>query len=210
MIAWNFEFPTYVEQILWRTAVLVSVGLPPIALLLVPVCAALHKRVEVLNPYNFMGSCLLAIREFAWQEADQQARLNLLKCLKSLEEAYDDPKNIEKRYYKDIFRNNENEQLFKSLGDFIKKRKDLFPMEFHDQFKRLLNMMQEDTYPKDAYRLDSYPQLTLRWPIIILSATGIVYCITRVAIIILAFSCLRLMPDSVYVTSWANFIPNVQ
>ncbi|KAL1987417.1 hypothetical protein VTN96DRAFT_3799 [Rasamsonia emersonii] len=157
-----------------------------------------------------MGSCLLAIREFAWQEADQQARLNLLKCLKSLEEAYDDPKNIEKRYYKDIFRNNENEQLFKSLGDFIKKRKDLFPMEFHDQFKRLLNMMQEDTYPKDAYRLDSYPQLTLRWPIIILSATGIVYCITRVAIIILAFSCLRLMPDSVYVTSWANFIPNVQ
>jgi hypothetical protein len=46
--------------------------------------------------------------------------------------------------------------------------------------------------------------------LVILYITSLIYCVSRLAIIGLAFSCLRSMPDGVYVTTWARNIPAVQ
>ena len=207
LIAWNFEFPTPAEKIFWRTAGLVSVSLPLIALLVVPVCAALHKRLVGLNTYNFIAACLVAIREYAWEAPDKK---ELYRLREELENAYDNTEMIKTEHYKKIFNRQKDHECLERLRDFICKRKHLFPLEFPGQFEQLLGIIRDDTYPEDADRLDLYPQLRLRWPTIILSITGIVYCIARFSTIVLAFSSLRSMPASVYVTTWAKSIPDIQ
>jgi hypothetical protein len=154
------------------------------------------------------------VREFIWETPDNERVHDLRQHLENLERAYDNPKTIETQHYKKIFEWNKDKEFLERLREFIYQQKSQFPQEFPEefpeQFKRLLEVMNDDRYPGDADRLDTYPQLRLRWPSIILSATGIVYCMVRFSIIVLAFSSLRSMPDSVYVTTWAKFIPDVQ
>ncbi len=54
-MARNFEFLTRFKRVLWRIAAPVSVGVASIAIPLVPVIAALHKKLVGLNAYNVMG-----------------------------------------------------------------------------------------------------------------------------------------------------------
>lgn len=52
----------------------------------------------------------------------------------------------------------------------------------------------------------------LRWnrkQRMIFIASTVIYAVARVCVIAVAFSTLRKMPESVYCTTWARYIPNV-
>lgn len=229
LIAWNFRFPTRIEQIWWRIAALISVGLPPIALLLVPVFASLHRRLRKVNTYQFMGTLMLVLRDITYHLEDQAERRPMLTVLEKIEAVYEGPQeDLEKYDYRELLFSKRDEmnitqssedaarlRLFKRMTAFfwdaiLYESEPLAPKEFVLQFEDLLNKLRSDSYANEAVRLDRYPTLRLRWPAIIFTATGIIYCISRLSIIALAFSCLRSMPDSVYVTTWATYIPEIQ
>ncbi|KAE8553353.1 hypothetical protein EYB25_004735 [Talaromyces marneffei] len=226
LIAWNFQFPTRIEQIWWRTAALISVGLPPIALLLVPVFASLHRRLRTVNAYQFMGTLLFVLREFTYHLEDQSERRHMLTVLEEIEAVYEAPQvHLGKHDYRRLLLHNRvgmsviqdaaRIQLLKNMTTFLADRtfigtKPLVSKDFYFQFVDMLTKIESDSYANEAVRLDRYPPLRLRWPAIIFTATGVIYCASRLSIIALALSCLRSMPDSVYVTTWATYIPEIQ
>ncbi len=62
-IAWNSEFPTAVERILWRTATVVAAGSPIVGLVTIPLA---QLAVSSGDPRAFMEDCLRFLREFFW------------------------------------------------------------------------------------------------------------------------------------------------
>ena len=66
-IAWNFEFPTRTEQILWRVATLLSTALPPAGLLAIPLSQII---LPWGNNHGFICTCLHVMREYSWCSGD--------------------------------------------------------------------------------------------------------------------------------------------
>ncbi|KAF2970374.1 hypothetical protein GQX73_g3196 [Xylaria multiplex] len=60
LIAWNFEFPTLAERIVWRVITIVSVVVPPLGLVTVPLSQ--HHRAWG-NPQEFMEQTLRVLRQ---------------------------------------------------------------------------------------------------------------------------------------------------
>ncbi|OCL07860.1 hypothetical protein AOQ84DRAFT_377310 [Glonium stellatum] len=123
---WNFEFPTPIERSLWRVAALISVCIPPITLIILPLIQLRMKRGDV---QGFMSACLFAMRRFDDRELDES--------LKRLEELYGRPENIDEKHYMDVFEGSEPEKL-KELHGFISERDSDFPFGFSKQFESLL------------------------------------------------------------------------
>lgn len=228
-IAWNFEFPTLVEQILWRTATLVSTAVPPLALLTIPLS-------QILRPWgdsrDFMRTCLDVMREYSWDAADKEPVRN---AMKSLEKAYDSIED-DRTHYRDVFNdavpNGSSQSLGRLLLDFINKNGDFedsnppkLPDDFRQKFTQLVNILDGNFKSenrnngagtkklRDEAWTNVYPQRVLfarSVNLTIVYVTGIMYCLARLSIIGVAFSSLRQMPDSVYTTTWATNIPSLQ
>jgi hypothetical protein len=218
-IAWDFEFPTQVEKILWRTATLVSTLVPPLALLAIPLC---QVTIQWGNSNDFILTCLSVMREYSWQLKDDKS---VRDAMRRLSEYYDGPGRQEV-HYKKIFSPRDSNPDSGSLGDellkFIEKnavpqgdtssnRRELFLR----QFRGLVDILNEKTLSEKLYneaRLDLYPRRV--WPFgifvnqVIIYVSSAFYCIARLSIIAVAFSSLRSMPESVYTTTWTGVIPS--
>ncbi|KAK8093513.1 hypothetical protein PG997_000198 [Apiospora hydei] len=67
-IAWNFEFPSVPEKVLWHVATIVSAASPVAGLLLIPVA---QLTMSSGDPHVFLGNCLRLVREASWHVYDK-------------------------------------------------------------------------------------------------------------------------------------------
>lgn len=213
-IAWNFEFPTLAEQILWRAATLISTAVPPAGLLTIPLS-------QILRPWGdsheFMCTCLHVMREYSWQSVDTGPAQ---AAMKTLRDARDNPGNV--KHFRDILGDGSNPEAFLGvkLLEYIEQnpefRENYLPIDFLPKFtqlvkilggsfgsKRLSEMAQTDTYPRRSLFSTSVNDG-------IIYTTGIIYCLAHLSIIGIAFSSLRWMPSSVYTLTWTENVPSIQ
>jgi hypothetical protein len=217
-IAWKFQFPTPAEKTFWRTATLVSILVPPLALI-----SPLLSRFTI--PWGdsdaFTLACLDIMREYCWQSKDESVQVR--SAIRTLSESYDGIQQDVR--YKNIFYPEDDsklEPLGNKLYEFIHGDKgtqneeslNRYP-DFQRHFDYLIDVLQGKPRSKTLYdeaRPGLYPR-RIR-PIAQLANQAIIYasipiyCIARLSIIAVAFSSLRLMPESVYITTWTGVIPN--
>jgi hypothetical protein len=220
LIAWNFEFPTEREKLLWRIATVLSIAIPVIGLTTIPLS---QVAVQAGNPRDFMWECLYVLRELSWYSAN---RNEFVEACRELENIYANSNTKcpeAQRPYKDIFTDQSTgTPLGTKIIAFVEKRAPFeervsleLPKEFGHQFTQLMDCM-EGIGPKklvENAKTNVFPQKSLlrkEVNLFILYATSLVYCLSRLAIIGLALSSLRSMPDDVYVTTWTQNIPTVQ
>jgi hypothetical protein len=219
-IAWNFEFPTLVEKVLWRTATLISTLVPPLALLAIPLSQITRQWGD---SDEFILTCLRVMREYCWQFPDDES---VRRAMKSLAESYDGIKDKKVHHYKEIFHPENSHSDLESPGCKLRRfiedsgnsQGETFlnlPEHFQEQFGKLVDLLHEKTESKKLYeeaRPELYPRKVWRLGRLInqaiIYASSAVYCIARLSIIALAFSSLRSMPKSVYTTTWTGVIPS--
>jgi hypothetical protein len=222
LMAWNFEFPTLTERTSWRIASLVSVGVPLIPLLAI-VIDTRRPRYEDndKNVSRFIGACLTAMKAFAAMKASDLSGNDVLPSSESidiLESAL-----ASKKHYREVFQRWDAELCDEFLAYIKKNRRQLFVYRrFPKDFARLLVVIGDPLsnrprFSEEAGSTDVFPAVKKedrdygRGPLmlILLYASGIIYILSRLMIIALALSCLRAMPDTVYVTTWARYIPYI-
>ncbi|TRX91258.1 hypothetical protein FHL15_007863 [Xylaria flabelliformis] len=213
-IAWNFEFPTSTERLLWRIATLISTAVPPLALLAIPLA-------QILRPWGDIGdfrqACLDVMREYSWHASQNQS---VQKGMKTLTKLCDNPTSFQHEHFRDILGDGDDSNFLGSkILEYIHKDEEVklcLPKGFLPKFTQLVEILRGSPCSKrlwDAARTDTYPKRSLLSPLVndgIIYITSIVYCVARLTVIGIAFSSLRRMPDSVYVTSWTTNIPSVQ
>ncbi|KAJ2978978.1 hypothetical protein NUW58_g7325 [Xylaria curta] len=213
-VAWNFEFPTFIERLLWRVATVVSTVLPPATLLVIPLA-------QILVPWgdngDFRDTCLAAMREYSWHTADNQ---HVQTAMKTLQKICDNPESNGHEHYRDILGDGIDGQGF--LGEKILEhieQNEIFQectsKNFPLQFRQLVEILRGSS-PKrlwDTALTNTYPQRSIFDTLVndwVIYVTSILYCLARLSIVGIAFSSLRLMPDSVYTIPWTAYIPSVQ
>ncbi|KAI8629518.1 hypothetical protein F5Y19DRAFT_464619 [Xylariaceae sp. FL1651] len=213
-IAWNFEFPTVTEQLLWRVATLVSTAVPPVALLVIPLA---QITVPWGDSRSFRDTCLDVMREYSWHVADNKP---VQLSMKTLREACDNP-DIGHKHFRDIFGDGleSAEFLGEEILEYVQQNerfRECLPKGFLPKFSQLVEILRGLSSSKrlwEAAETNIYPQRSLFSTFIndgIIYATSIAYCLARLIIIGLAFSSLRRMPDSVYMITWTQYVPSVQ
>ncbi|KAK6860490.1 hypothetical protein PG995_004126 [Apiospora arundinis] len=69
-IAWDFEFPSVQEKMLWHVATIISVASPVVGLLLIPVT---QWTFPSAHANAFIGNCLRLLREYSWHTQNKTA-----------------------------------------------------------------------------------------------------------------------------------------
>lgn len=215
-VAWNFEFPTLIEQIIWRVATLVSTILPPIALLIIPLA-------QIVLPWgnsdDFRNTCLHLMREYSWHTPNNQSIRRGIQALQGACGSRGESRSD--KHFRDILGDGTDVEGF--LGDKLLKyaqeaeeiRQGL-TADFIPKFARLVDILRGMSNSKrewDAARTNTYPQRSLfgkHFNDCVIYTTTIAYCLARLAIVGISFSSLRLMPESVYQTTWTDLIPSIQ
>ncbi|KAH8691557.1 hypothetical protein BGW36DRAFT_304654 [Talaromyces proteolyticus] len=184
-IAWNFEFPTHVEQIIWRTATVMAAVSPVVGLIAIPLA---QLTVSAGDPQAFMRNCLRLLREYSWHVADKVPVDQAHGDLENIYALRDPDSKQARQWYKVIFAGDTPNPLGRQLVNFL------------DQFKALLNLIDERKSKKlnDSAKTNVFPQknmLPRTLNVFIFYTTGLL---------------LRRMPDTVYLeTPWTSFIPSL-
>lgn len=213
-IAWNFDFPTKAEQLLWKISTFVSVVVPILTLTAIPL-TQLHRSWG--KPHDFTSDCVRILRNLALSD-DKDGRepvliQRLFRALNRLEEARND---IDGVHYQEIFTKDGADVcvlMAKHCEDPASKLKldcNLTPRHLRALSKYLPN----ESYQSRRIARDAKTDVFPRKPIFpdavnnsIVYGGGVLYIIARVIIIVVAFTCLRWMPNSVYVETWTKNIP---
>lgn len=219
IIAWNFEFPSDVEKLLWRIATVMSIVVPGLGLITI-LLAQFTARDG--NPREFMRNCLDVLREFSWLYHDIDSTT---KAMSTLQNIYNHPSSEgddAQHLYKDILTTDTGYPLGPEMLKFIKKEPPFeksnslqLPDKFLSQFSFLVELMNEEG-PKsliDSAKTNVFPRRTLipRWVnLSILYATNLIYIVSRLMIMALALASLRSMPQGVYITTWTKNLPAIQ
>jgi hypothetical protein len=225
IIAWNFAFPTDIELLLWRIATVLSITIPAIGLATIPLT---QWTIRTGGEREFMRGCLELLRELHWHKTDRQF---YFRARRRLESIYNNPDSncVEARQlYREVLTDASTvDELFQNLQELesssqkLKKKGYLdLSEEFWNKFDSLCQLMKGQT-PNgtraskrlvETAQTNVFPGKSLlpRWVnLFFIYASSLIYCISRLAILALAFSSLRSMPEGVYITTWTQNIPVV-
>ncbi|KAK0671109.1 hypothetical protein QBC41DRAFT_316401 [Cercophora samala] len=237
-IAWNFQFPTPLEAMLWKVGTILSVVVPPLGLLAIPVS---QTTVWDGDPGEFLDSTIEILGRMVWDEAfdlswelrDQynQIRRDLTR-IRHLHTPQ--PKTESMVLYRTIFCPEKDESsrdrdarldtLLRYIEGIVdeKQTKDgskhpeseRFTPQYLQQSRILVDLMKGKGTKKmveEVAKTNVYPRRTMHGAVnlTIVYFTGIVYCIARLMVVAVGLSSLRSMPDGVYVMTWTKYIPSV-
>jgi hypothetical protein len=193
LIAWSFEFPTYIESVFWKVSCLVAAIVPVAPCLIVP---AIHRLLWRKRAKNFQSKCRNYLFEYFMED-------NLPAGYNNVIEKFND-KSKELENYRHILLPEVNMERFYS---FVKDRGwDYYPV------KKLQKVMLEigEYYRDEADGKNFFPPRNMNLPLrVVFWITAVIYILARLSILALSLGTLRQMPDSVYRATWADVIPNV-
>ncbi|KAK3983878.1 hypothetical protein QBC44DRAFT_390445 [Cladorrhinum sp. PSN332] len=226
-IAWNFQFPTPVEAMLWRVGTILSVVVPPLGLLAIPIS---QITVQDGDPREFLTSTIRMLDEFVWcpwqvskgnKLKYNEARLKLKSILYT---CGPQPSREAMVPYRDIFcldggeaqhrQHYRLDELLSYIRGYYGDRPEGLPPRYIEQFTALVKLMKGNGNKKmvnEAAKTFVYPRRPMHGAVNlgIVYVTGIVYCIARLMVVAVGLSSLRSMPDGVYVTTWTRYIPSI-
>ncbi|KAI9764797.1 MAG: hypothetical protein M1840_008066 [Geoglossum simile] len=125
--------------------------------------------------------------------------------------------------YRDIFTSQHIQEL-ERLRDCIRKDP-RFTSKFKDEFTELLRLVKivdPDEISLERAKINAFPPSSPSFRIeeinrsrgalfqIFSPVVGILYAVSRLCIIAITLSSFRAMPDSVYITSWTRYVPDIQ
>ncbi len=224
-IAWNFEFPTAVEKLLWQIATCVSAASPVAGLFVMPL-AQFSKSAG--DPTEFMTDCLELLKNLNARTENVAHRRPIRSAIYRLEEGL---RAIERRAepttYLEVFSTDREfsllglDRLMKGLrqdSEFVRHEgRPLLRCKkgFLRNFKRLLTVL-EGKGTKSLQRAavtDVWPRkpaLPLAVNLLVFYMTSFLYCASRLVLLGIAASSLRKMPASVYMElerDWTIYLP---
>ncbi|KAJ5606393.1 hypothetical protein N7510_009174 [Penicillium lagena] len=220
IIAWNFEFPSEVEKLLWRIATVMSILVPGLGL-----STLLLAQITTPDgdPREFMRNCLYVLRELSWFYHDT---CGVSRAMIALENIYNNQssegENAQCSYKHILTIAHTGAPLWIEMLKFMKKETPYeksnstqVPEEFLSQFSFLVKLLNEEGPKKliDCAKPNLFPRRLLisSWVnLFILYATNLVYIASRLMIMALALASLRSMPEQVYITTWTRNIPAIQ
>lgn len=225
-IAWHFEFPSTVERILWQTATIVAAGSPVFGLVTIPLA---QLTISAGDSQLFMRNCLRLMREYSWHVSMKDPVTKAYEELEKIFALPDATKPEAKRPYDSIFGDGNRARalpLIHELHKFLKMEDDFAQIgtppldlqsdkEFKQHLQQLIAIMEgkESKKLNDTAMNNIFPRKNLFPKTFnqgILYATALLYCLSRLSLLAVAFSSLRKMPQSVYVTTpWTSYIPTL-
>jgi hypothetical protein len=227
-IAWDFDFPTVAEKTVWHVCTILSITLPPLGLLGIPLSQATHRQG---SPRDFLYASVRVLRELSWQldmtdekRATNMVRLELEKIYNSDLAGARNTRSDQVRYG-DILWPEENRRedrpLRQKMLDFVDKkapfqdRPDLdLPPGYARHLHRLVRLMNGEGSKKmvdEIARTNVFPraELPTAFNIGLVYVTMGLYCVARLTLIAVGLSSLRAMPEPVYKSTWADYLPAI-
>ncbi|KAG8405439.1 hypothetical protein J3459_011907 [Metarhizium acridum] len=215
-IAWNSEFPTEVERLLWRISTVVTATSPFVGLLGNPLAQFTRSSGD---SQSFICNRLRLLQEYFWKTND---KTQVMEAIEKLEDALAD--NRQKTYleilYLELYARPFHflDDLERFLVETEADETDFGPKKdeaFIEQFKNLALVIKDKDNPSkrlvNAARVGKWPKESLLpkgFNRGLIFLTAFLYCSSRVLLLGISVSSLRLMPDSVYTQSdWTQYLP---
>lgn len=225
-IAWNFDFPTETERTIWHMCTILTILIPPFALLGIPLSQTTWREG---NPREFLYASIRVLRELAWvlDEPEERQEVNnarrMLEAVHDLRDAADRPT---KELYKDLLWPptggcKHGRKLRQDMLDFVDKKAPFqdrrhldLPPGYSRHLRQLLCLMDgQGSYKmvEKVARTNVFPRRALptafnRWFLYIFMGF---YCLARLVLVAVGISSLRAMPEGVYAATWADYIPAI-
>lgn len=228
-IAWDFDFPTAAEATIWHVCTILTITLPPLGLLGIPLSQSTWRQG---NPRDFLSATISVLRELCWQldSAEDKKRLNEIRRL--LEADYnsdfipdpDDRVFVRYEYFlwSTAYSDMPEYHLRQKMLDFVDKkesfqnRPDLdLPPGYSSNLHRLFRLIDGDGSKKmvdEVARIGVFPRRSLlptafnKWLVYI---TMGLYCAARLVLVSVGLSSMRAMPQGVYKSTWADYFPAI-
>lgn len=231
LVAWEFQFPSLAEKMLWRVACAVATGIPVslfIAIFMLgdvmDVCLVAFKDGQKETCMTFMKDCLetmSAIRANSRTRVLETQYENLKYVIRNSTSSEDYRKVFGSTLLPegvDNALNTDGDFAWKECLDSLinKKHDDGSAWQPGENFQEdLLNLRGILLNENLEVRTDSFPnarQKRMRkrreqWIHYTSIPASLIYILARFCVLAVAFSSLRAMPDSVYETTWAKYFP---
>ncbi|KAH6842935.1 hypothetical protein B0I37DRAFT_448326 [Chaetomium sp. MPI-CAGE-AT-0009] len=229
-IAWDFDFPTAAEATIWHVCTILTITLPPLGLLGIPLSQSTRRQG---NPRDFLYATIRVLRELGWQLETDEEKTELNSIRNSLEIQYDmgfslarDGRPIRTRYG-DLFRSMgavpaSAYALRQKMLDFVDKkgafqnRPDLeLPPGYSSNLHRLFRLIDGHGSKKmvdEVATVGVFPRRSLlptAFNMWLVYVTMGLYCVARLILVAVGLSSIRAMPQGVYRSTWADYFPAI-
>lgn len=229
-IAWNFDFPTAAEATIWHACTILTILVPPLGLLGIPLSQATWIRGN--EPRDFLYASARVLRELSWHLDDVNVITEVDMVRRDLEALYDtslspsfDDDSTRKLFrellWPDDGRFKHGESLrqkmlaFAEKGEPFQHRPDLdLPRNYALHLRQLFLLMDgqgpkkmvEKVAKTNVFPRHSLPAAFNSWFLYVAMGS---YCMARLVLVAISLSSLRAMPQGVYNATWAQYIPAI-
>jgi hypothetical protein len=226
-IAWNFAFPTAAEETIWHVCTILTILLPPLGLLGIPLSQATWRQAD---PQDFLYASVRLLRELGWQLDDAEERREVEMARQALEDTYDLGVSAQSRRSKQPYKDllwpdngtyKHGPRLRQKMLDFVDKKKPFqhrpeldLPRQYATHLRQLFVLVDGQGSKKmveKVARTNVFPRRGLpttfnSWFLYIAMGS---YCVARLLLVAVGVSSLRAMPQEVYNATWADYIPAI-
>ncbi|KAK3302711.1 uncharacterized protein B0T15DRAFT_497165 [Chaetomium strumarium] len=216
-IAWSFDFPTAAEATIWHVCTILTILLPPLGLLGIPLSQATWRRGN--DARDFLDASERVLRELAWLLENHWQKKEVEMARRKLEGLYHSSLGLDTPSTRQLYRDLLPAEIRKQMLDFVDKkgpfqnRAELeLPRNYAPHLRQLFLLadgqgpkkMVEQVARTNVFPRGSLPTAFNSWFLYIAMGS---YCVARLVLVAVAISSLRAMPQAVYNATWAEYIP---